>query len=308
MEIPISVHCHDDFGLAVANSLSAVEAGAQQVHATINGLGERAGNTSLEEVVMALMINYGIKTNINTELLVGTSELVSRITGVKMPPNKAIVGDNAFAHEAGIHVHGVLQKAETYEPLKPEMVGHTRRIIMGKHTGTRAIRSKLDDYGIELDEDQFCSLYDQVKKLGDKGKMVTDADLQALAETVIGRPKEEKVKLEGFTVITGDNVLPTATVKLNIDGNIKTSAQTGVGPVDAAINAIQSLVRETTDIKLKEYHIEAITGGTNALAEVFVILADKEGNSATGRSTVEDVVMASVEAVLDAINKILIGR
>jgi len=185
VKIPISVHCHDDFGLAVANSLSAVEAGAQQVHATINGLGERAGNTSLEEVVMALMINYGIKTNINTELLVGTSELVSRITGVKMPPNKAIVGDNAFAHEAGIHVHGVLQKAETYEPLKPEMVGHTRRIIMGKHTGARAIRSKLDDYGIEMDEDQFCSLYDQVKKLGDKGKMITDADLQALAETVI---------------------------------------------------------------------------------------------------------------------------
>ena len=308
VKIPISVHCHDDFGLAVANSLSAVEAGAQQVHATINGLGERAGNTSLEEVVMALMINYGIKTNINTELLVGTSELVSRITGVKMPPNKAIVGDNAFAHEAGIHVHGVLQKAETYEPLKPEMVGHTRRIIMGKHTGARAIRSKLDDYGIEMDEDQFCSLYDQVKKLGDKGKMITDADLQALAETVIGRPKEEKVRLEGFTVITGDNVLPTATVKLNIDGQIKTAAKTGVGPVDAAINAIQSLVGETADIELKEYHIEAITGGTNALAEVFVILADNEGNSATGRSTVEDVVMASVEAVLDAINKILIGR
>lgn len=308
VKIPISVHCHDDFGLAVANSLSAVEAGAQQVHATINGLGERAGNTSLEEVVMALMINYGIKTNINTELLVGTSELVSRITGVKMPPNKAIVGDNAFAHEAGIHVHGVLQKAETYEPLKPEMVGHTRRIVMGKHTGARAIRSKLDDYGIEMDEDQFCSLYDQVKKLGDKGKMVTDADLQALAETVIGRPKEEKVRLEGFTVITGDNVLPTATVKLNIDGQIKTAAKTGVGPVDAAINAIQSLVRETADIELKEYHIEAITGGTNALAEVFVILADKEGNSATGRSTVEDVVMASVEAVLDAINKILMER
>ena len=178
----------------------------------------------------------------------------------------------------------------------------------GKHTGARAIRSKLDDYGIEMDEDQFCSLYDQVKKLGDKGKMVTDADLQALAETVIGRPKEEKVRLEGFTVITGDNVLPTATVKLNIDGQIKTAAKTGVGPVDAAINAIQSLVRETADIELKEYHIEAITGGTNALAEVFVILADKEGQSATGRSTVEDVVMASVEDVLDAINKILMER
>lgn len=308
VNIPISVHCHDDFGMAVANSLVAVEAGAEQVHATINGLGERAGNTSLEEVVMALMVNYGVKTNINTELLVSTSELVSRITGVKMPPNKAIVGENAFAHEAGIHVHGVLQKAETYEPLKPEMVGHTRRIVMGKHTGARAIRSKLDDYDIEMDEDQFCSLYDQVKKLGDKGKMVTDADLQALAETVLGRPKEEKVKLEGFTVMTGDNVLPTATVKLNIEGKIKTAAKTGVGPVDAAINAIQSLVREIADIELKEYHIDAITGGTNALAEVFVILDDGEGNSATGRSTVEDVVMASVEAVLDAINKILMER
>lgn len=308
VNIPISVHCHDDFGLAVANSLVAVEAGAQQVHATINGLGERAGNTSLEEVVMALMVNYGVKTNINTELLVGTSGLVSRITGVKMPPNKAIVGDNAFAHEAGIHVHGVLQKAETYEPLKPEMVGHSRRIVMGKHTGARAIRSKLDDYGIEMDEDQFCSLYDQVKKLGDKGKTVTDADLHALAETVIGKPKEEKVKLEGFTVMTGDNVLPTATVKLNIEGKIKTAAKTGVGPVDAAINAIQSLVMEIAEIELREYHIDAITGGTNALAEVFVIVADKEGNSATGRSTVEDVVMASVEAVLDAINKILMER
>jgi 2-isopropylmalate synthase len=308
VNIPISVHCHDDFGMAVANSLVAVEAGAEQVHATINGLGERAGNTSLEEVVMALMVSYGVRTNINTELLVGTSELVSRITGVKMPPNKAIVGENAFAHEAGIHVHGVLQKAETYEPLKPEMVGHTRRIVMGKHTGARAIRSKLDDYDIEMDEDQFCSLYDQVKKLGDKGKMVTDADLQALAETVLGRPKEEKVKLEGFTVMTGDNVLPTATVKLNIEGKIKTAAKTGVGPVDAAINAIQSLVREIADIELKEYHIDAITGGTNALAEVFVILDDGEGNSATGRSTVDDVVMASVEAVLDAINKILMER
>ncbi|PKL73986.1 MAG: 2-isopropylmalate synthase [Methanobacteriales archaeon HGW-Methanobacteriales-2] len=308
VNIPISVHCHDDFGLAVANSLAAVEAGAEQVHATINGLGERAGNASLEEVVMALMVNYGVKTNISTELLVSTSELVSRITGVKMPPNKAIVGENAFAHEAGIHVHGVLQKAETYEPLKPEMVGHTRRIVMGKHTGARAIRSKLDDYGIEMEEDQFCTLYDQVKKLGDKGKMVTDADLQAMAETVLGKPKEEKVKLEGFTVMTGDNVLPTATVKLNIDGKIKTAAKTGVGPVDAAINAIQNLVGDTADIELKEYHIEAITGGTNALAEVFVIMADSDGNSATGRSTVEDVVMASVEAVLDAINKILIER
>ena len=241
IKVPISVHCHDDFGMAVANSLSAVEAGASQVHVTINGLGERAGNASLEEVVMALTSQYNIKTNINTKLLVDTSEFVSRITGIKMPPNKAIVGENAFAHEAGIHVHGVLQKAETYEPITPEMVGHTRRIVLGKHTGANAIKAKLEEYGIELNEDQFCKVFDQIKKLGDKGKCVTDADLKAMSETVLGRAQKEIVKLEGFSVMTGDNVMPTATVKLNIDGTIKTAAKTGVGPVDAAINAIQSL-------------------------------------------------------------------
>lgn len=308
IKVPISVHCHDDFGLAVANSLSAIEAGASQVHSTINGLGERAGNASLEEVVMSLTAQYGVKTNIKTKLLVNTSEFVSRITGIKMPPNKAIVGENAFAHEAGIHVHGVLQKAETYEPITPEMVGHTRRIVLGKHTGANAIKAKLEEYGIELNEDQFSKVFGQIKKLGDKGKCVTDADLKAMSETVLGRAHKEIVKLEGFSVMTGDNVMPTATVKLNIDGTIKTSAKTGVGPVDAAINAIQSLVSETADIELEEYNIEAITGGTNALAEVFVIMADKNGNKATGRSTTDDVVMASVEAVLDSINKILIER
>ncbi|MGF7117332.1 2-isopropylmalate synthase [Methanobacterium oryzae] len=308
LNVPISVHCHDDFGLAVANSLVSVEAGASQVHATVNGLGERAGNASLEEVVMSLITEYGIKMNLKTETLVNLSEFVARITGVKIPPNKAIVGENAFAHEAGIHVHGVLAKAETYEPITPEIVGHRRRIVLGKHTGAKAIKSKLDEYGIELTTEQFNKVYDQVKALGDKGKCVTDADLKALAESVLGRAKEEIVKLEGFSVMTGNIVMPTATVKLNIDGEIKTAAKTGVGPVDAAINAIQSVVGETADIELQEYNIEAITGGTNALAEVFVIMGDKEGNRATGRSTTEDIVMASVEAVLDAINKILIIR
>jgi 2-isopropylmalate synthase len=308
LKVPLSVHCHDDFGLAVANSLSAVEAGAEQVHATINGLGERAGNASLEEVVMALIIDYGIKTNIKTKLLVDSSQLVSRITGVKMPPNKAIVGENAFAHEAGIHVHGVLEKAETYEPITPEMVGHTRKIVLGKHTGANAIKSKLDEYGIEVTEDQFNEIFLQVKKLGDKGKCVTDADLKAMAETVLGRVKYEIVKLEGFSVMTGDNVMPTATVKLKIDDKISTTAKTGVGPVDAAINAIQSSMGETADMELLEYNIEAITGGPDALAEVFIIMGDKSGNKATGRSAAEDVVLASVEAVLDAINKILLER
>jgi 2-isopropylmalate synthase len=308
LKTPISVHCHDDFGMAVANSLSAVEAGASQVHATINGLGERAGNASLEEVVMALATQYDIKTNINTQLLVDTSEFVSRITGIKMPPNKAIIGENAFAHEAGIHVHGVLQKAETYEPITPEMVGHTRKIVLGKHTGANAIKAKLEEYDIELNDEQFSKVFDQIKRLGDKGKCVTDADLKSMSETVLGRAQKEIVKLEGFSVMTGDNVMPTATVKLNINGVVNTAAKTGVGPVDAAINAIQSLIGETADIELKEYNIEAITGGTNALAEVFVIMGDKKGNRATGRSTTDDIVMASVEAVLDSINKILIER
>ena len=308
LNVPISVHCHDDFGLAVANSLSSIEAGANQIHATVNGLGERAGNASLEEVVMSLITEYGIKMNIKTNRLVNLSEFVSRITGVKMPPNKAIVGENAFAHEAGIHVHGVLAKAETYEPITPEMVGHTRKIVLGKHTGAKAIKSKLDEYEIDLSKEQFEKVYDQVKALGDKGKCVTDADLKALAENVLGKAKEEIVKLEGFSVMTGNIVMPTATVKLNIDGEIKTAAKTGVGPVDAAINAIQSVLGDITDIELQEYNIEAITGGTNALAEVFVIMGDKEGNRTTGRSATEDIVMASVEAVLDAINKILILR
>lgn len=303
---PISVHCHDDFGLAVANSLAAVEAGAEQVHATVNGLGERAGNAALEEIAMTLIARYDIPVNIKTQQLVNISEFVSRITGIKMPPNKSIVGENAFAHESGIHVHGILENAETYEPITPEMVGHTRKIVLGKHTGANALRSKLDEYGIDLNEDQFCTVYDQIKNLGDKGKMVTDADLRAIAVTVVGRVKEEIVKLESFAVMTGENVMPTATVKLSINDEIKSISKTGVGPVDAAINAIQSLVSE--DIELKEYHIEAITGGTNALAEVFVVMSDSEGNNATGRSTREDVVMASVEAVLNSINKILMVR
>ena len=305
LKVPVSVHCHNDLGMAVANSLAAVEAGASQVHATINGLGERAGNAALEEVVMALITRYDLPLPVRTTELVSISEFVSRLTGVRMPPNKAIVGENAFAHEAGIHVHGVLEKAETYEPITPEMVGHKRRIVLGKHTGANALRSKLREYDIEMNEEQFCTLYEQVKRLGDKGKRITDADLRAMAVTILGKAAREIVKLEGIAVMTGESVMPTATVKLRIGDEVKTTSMTGVGPVDAAINAIQSLVSETADIELDEYNIEAITGGTNALAEVFVVMSDGEGNKATGRSTREDIVMASVEAVLDAINKIL---
>ena len=306
--VPISVHCHNDFGLAVANSLAAIEAGAKQAQCTINGLGERAGNASLEEIVMTLKKVYGINTNINTELLYNTSETVSRISGVKMPPNKAIIGENAFAHEAGIHVQGVLANSDTYEAFKPEEVGHKRRIVLGKLTGANAIKSKLDEYNINLDDEQFNQLFTKVKALGDSGKTITDVDFRSLAESIQGKPTEERIKLLGISVMTGDNTLPTASVKLEINDEIKSCAQIGVGPVDAALTAIQSLIKEVVDIKLEEYHIEAITGGTNALGEVIVKTVDEEGNKVTGRSTDEDIVKASVDAIISSVNKLLMLR
>ncbi|WP_323737275.1 2-isopropylmalate synthase [Methanosphaera sp. ISO3-F5] len=308
IHVPISVHCHNDFGLAVANSLAAIEAGAKQAQCTINGLGERAGNASLEEIVMTLKKAYNINTNINTELLFNTSETVSRISGVKMPPNKAIVGENAFAHEAGIHVQGVLENSNTYEAFYPEEVGHKRRIVLGKLTGANAIKSKLDEYNINLDDKQFDQLFSKVKSLGDSGKTITDIDLRSIAEAIQGKPTTERIKLLGINVMTGDSTLPTATVKLDLDGKIKYKAETGVGPVDAALNAIQTLVNEIVHIELEEYHIEAITGGTNALGEVFVITVDEEGNKATGRATDEDIVKASIDAILSSTNKLLMLR
>lgn len=308
IHVPISVHCHNDFGLAVANSLAAIEAGAKQAQCTINGLGERAGNASLEEIVMALKKAYNINTNINTELLVNTSETVSRISGVKMPPNKAIVGENAFAHEAGIHVQGVLENSNTYEAFYPEEVGHKRRIVLGKLTGANAIKSKLEEYNINLDDEQFNELFTKVKAMGDSGKTITDIDFRSIAEAIQGKPTKERIKLLGISVMTGNNTLPTATVKLDLDGKIKFRAETGVGPVDAALNAIQSLVNEIVNFELEEYHIEAITGGTNALGEVFVITVDEEGNKATGRATDEDIVKASIDAILSSTNKLLMLR
>lgn len=308
INVPISVHCHNDFGLAVANTLAAIEAGAKQAQCTINGLGERAGNASLEEIVMSLHKFYDINTNINSKLLVNTSETVSRITGVKMPPNKAIVGENAFAHEAGIHVQGILANSETYEALNPEEVGHKRRIVLGKLTGANAVRAKLDEYNIKLNDEQFNTLFRKIKSLGDAGKTITDLDFRSIAEAIQGKPTEERIKLCGISVMTGDSTLPTATVKLDLDGEIKYRAETGVGPVDAALNAIQSLINEVVHIELEEYHIEAITGGTNALGEVFVITVDENGNKATGRATDEDIVKASIDAILSSTNKLLMLR
>ena len=303
---PISVHFHNDFGLATANTLTAIECGANQAHVTVNGLGERTGNCSLEELVMALKAAYGIDLELDTTRLYSLSNLVGRLTGVKMPVNKPIVGDNAFAHESGIHVHGILNNSSTYEPISPEMVGHSRRIVLGKHTGANALKSKLKKYHIDLDDEQFDKVFAEIKSLGDSGKCVTDDDLVALAITELASARETPIVLKGLALTSGGNVSPTATVKLEFDGVEKETASTGVGPIDAALNAIRILIEDKTDIELEEYNLEAITGGTDALADVFVVSSDSQGNRATGRSTNQDVVMASILAVLESINKLLL--
>lgn len=303
---PLSVHFHNDFGLATANTLKAIECGANQAHGTVNGMGERTGNASLEELIVTLKVAYDIDLGMDTTRLYSLSNLIGRITGIKMPVNKPIVGDNAFAHESGIHVHGILNNSSTYEGISPDLVGHSRKIILGKHTGANALKSKLKEYHIDLNQDQFDKVFTQIKDLGDKGKCITDDDLIAIALTQLVSARETPIVLKGLGLSSGASVSPTATVKLEIDGVEKEAASTGVGPVDAAINAIRLLIQDTTDIELEEYNLAAINGGTDALADVFVITSDFKGNKSTGRATNDDIVMASILAVLDSINKLLL--
>lgn len=306
LKVPISVHFHNDFGLATANTITALEFGADQAHVTVNGLGERSGNCSLEELVITLKIAFGVDLGLDTTRLYTLSKLVGRLTGVKMPVNKPIVGDNAFAHESGIHVQGILNNSFTYEPMSPELVGHSRRIVLGKHTGANALKSKLKEYHLDLNQEQFCKVFDEIKNLGDNGRCITDDELVAIAVTELSSARETPIVLKGLGLSSGSGVSPTATVKLEINGEEKEAASTGVGPIDAALNAIRILVRDTIDVDLDEYNLEAITGGTDALAEVFVISSDSLGNRSTGRATNQDIVMASILAVLDSMNKLLL--
>ncbi len=308
VSVPISIHCHDDFGMAVANSLAAVEAGAAQVHVAVNGLGERAGNASLEEVVMALHEIYKYKTGVNTRLIYSTSRMVASLTGIAVQANKAIVGENAFAHESGIHTRGITEKPLTFEPIKPELVGRTRKLVAGKLAGTRGIKAELQEVGIHPNEEQLKEIVQRVKSLGDKGKMVTDADLLALTSAVMGEVigEEKIVDLCDLAVITGIKVIPTASVRLALDGKEYVAAETGVGPVDAVLKAIQKLTSNLEQIRLSEYRLEAITGGSNAVAEVVIKVEDEKGNIVSARAAREDIVMASVEAMINGINKCLL--
>lgn len=302
--VPFSVHCHDDFGMAVANSIAALRAGAKEVHATINGLGERAGNAALEEIVVALKLLYNVETSIKLDLLYETSMFVSRLTGVPVQPNKAVVGENAFAHESGIHTHAILKEPLTYEPIPPELVGRTRRLVVGKDAGSKGIKAVLNEMGLYPDEKQLKDVFLKVKMLGDKGKKVTDMDLRAIAESVMGLPKQRPFKLEELTVVTGNKVTPTASVKLKVRDETVLGAATGVGPVDAAINAVRKAISAVEPIKLDEYHVKSITGGTNAVVEVAVRLS--KGDKTTVAMGIHgDIVMASIEAMLNGMNFLL---
>jgi len=307
LKVPIDVHCHNDFGLAVPNTYAAVLGGADQVQVTINGLGERAGNASLAEVVMILHSIEGIKTNIRTEYLVETSKLLERGTGIKVPPNTPIVGENAFSHESGIHAHGVIKNSSTFEPgvITPEMVGHKRRIVIGKHAGRHQIEKILEDAGYRVGGDHLSKIVEKIKELGDKGKKVTDLDLFTIAEIVLGELREEEraINVDEITVLTGNKITPTAVVNAEVSGRRRVKSAIGVGPVDAALGAVTGLVGK--DIKITEFKMDAITGGSDALAEVYVTVEDEYGDTFTARSAGPDIIMTSIDAVIRAVNHII---
>jgi len=309
ISIPISMHCHDDFGLAVANSIAGINAGASCAHVTINGLGERAGNASLEEFVMSLQCLYGKEHNIKTDLLYETSKFVSNTMGIIVQPNKAIIGENAFGHESGIHTHGILNNPLTYEPISPELVGRKRWLQAGKHAGAHGIRAMLEEFGISATDEQLKDIVDRQKNLADKGKSITTADLLSIAGDVIHNKKfEEKFKLHDFHIVTGINIIPTAVVRLSTDGKDFITSETGVGPVDAALRAIHKITGEVANIKIREYRLDSITGGSDSLAEVSIKVEDKNGNVVSARKSGEDVVVVSVQAMMDAINKTMLRK
>lgn len=299
-----SVHCHNDLGLAVANSLAAVENGARQVECTINGLGERAGNAALEEIVMILRTRadrYAIQTGIDTKKIVSVSKLVSQITGMSVQANKAIVGANAFAHESGIHQDGVLKHKKTYEIMTPESVGwNTNRMVLGKHSGRAALKARYAELGVAVDDDKLNVIFERFKALADKKKDIFDEDLQSILSTD-HEINTERVKLVSLHVASGTQDTPVAAVKLDIDGTVFEATSQGDGPVDAAFKAIKSLVEPNGILLL--YSVNAITAGTDAQGEVTVRLQDGERIvNAQGADT--DIVVASAKALIAALNKL----
>ncbi len=299
-----SVHCHNDLGLAVANSLAAVENGARQVECTMNGLGERAGNASLEEIVMIMKTRsdrYDIDCGIDTTKIVPTSKLVSSITGMPIQANKAIVGANAFAHESGIHQDGMLKHKKTYEIMTPESVGwNTNRMVLGKHSGRAALKARYVELGVELDDERLMAVFDRFKVLADKKKEMFDEDLMSLLSDD-AEVDAEHVKLISLHAASGTSDSPVAAVELDIDGVCHKATAEGDGPVDAAFKAIKSLVEPNG--KLLLYAVNAITAGTDAQGEVTVRLQDGD-RIVNGQGSDTDIVVASAKALIAALNKL----
>lgn len=321
--ITISVHCHDDLGLATANTLAGIRAGARQAEVTMNGIGERAGNTSLEEVVMALKTRhpvFDLETGIETKQISRVSKLVSNYTGIVVQPNKAIVGANAFAHEAGIHQDGMLKHQTTYEIMRPEDVGvNQTKLVLGKHSGRHALRTRLAELGHSLDEVELDKAFARFKELADRKKAIVDADLEALIADEFYRPRDVYL-LNDMQVTCGTMGMPTATVRLRgPDGTIHTQAVVGAGPVDAVYKAINAIVN--VPCELLEFNIHAITEGIDALGEVTVRIQGANGHTSMdaqsemnyprvygGHGADTDIIVASAKAYINAVNKLIIAQ
>lgn len=322
-DVIVSVHCHDDLGLATANSLAGIRAGARQVEVTVNGIGERAGNTSLEEVVMALHTRhpiFNLETGIETTHISRVSKLVSNYTGIVVPPNKAVVGTNAFAHEAGIHQDGMLKHHATYEIMSPETVGLSKsQLVLGKHSGRHALSAHLKELGYQLKEEELDQAFIRFKTLADKKKMITDADLEAIITDELFKSAELFI-LEGLQVTCGTMGMPTATVRLrDPEGVLHEQAAIGTGPVDAAYKAIDGIVKVPNT--LLEYSVHAVTEGIDAQGEVTVRIQSEDGVHTThaqrsenlprtygGYGADTDIVVASVRAYMSALNKMLVAQ
>ncbi|MGI6577948.1 MAG: 2-isopropylmalate synthase [Eubacteriales bacterium] len=305
-KVELSVHCHNDLGMAVANSLSAVRAGATQVECTINGIGERAGNASLEEVVMAIATRgtfLNAKTGINTQQIYKASRLLSSITGIQMPPNKAIVGSNAFAHESGIHQHGVLAERTTYEIMTPESVGIPKNLmVLGKHSGRHAFKTRLHELGYELSQEELDQAFKMFKNLADKKKVITDRDIEAIVGGHSVSVKSGYYQLDNFVINSSNTISSTALISLFAGEEKIENVARGFGPIDSAFNAINLIVGK--EFKLVDYSLRSVTEGKDALGEAIVKLRNG-GNIVTGRGVSTDIIEASIKAYINGVNKLL---
>jgi D-citramalate synthase len=289
----------------VTNALASVAAGADLVHATVNGIGERAGNVALEEVAIALEHGYGVET-VETERLYELGRVVADATGVPLAPNKAVLGENAFTHESGIHTDGTLKDDAMYEPYPPELVGRERRLVLGKHAGRAGVEAALSEHGVDVDDAELATVVSRVKDLGERGKRVTDADLLTVAEEVQGRERDRRVELLDMTAAAGGSA-PTASVRLRVDDEERTAAATGDGPVDAAVTAAREALGDHTEVALDSYHVDAVTGGTDAVVTVEVEMS-RGDRSVTVTASDVDITVASVRAMVDALDRLLVDR